>query len=112
MFCLAAPPSSFATRAAAAFSNSFSEDPLLTGRMAGAAIDGAQSRHLISTIKHFALNDQETDRVVLDARIDRAALRESDLLAFEIGIEQGRPGSLMCAYNQVNGSMPAKTAGC
>ena len=81
----------------------FSEDPLLTGLMAGAAIDGAQSRHIISTIKHFALNDQETDRVVLDARIDPAAARESDLLAFEIGIEQGRPGSVMCAYNQVNG---------
>jgi beta-glucosidase len=80
-----------------------SEDPLLTGRMAGAAIDGAQSRHVISTIKHFALNDQETDRVVLDARIDRASLRESDLLAFEIGVEQGRPGSVMCAYNQING---------
>ena len=81
----------------------FSEDPLLTGLMAGAAIDGAQSRHIISTIKHFALNDQETDRVVLDARIDPAAARESDLLAFEIGIEHGRPGSVMCAYNQVNG---------
>ena len=81
----------------------FSEDPLLTGRMAGAAIEGAQSRHVISTIKHFALNDQETDRVVLDARIDRASLRESDLLAFEIGVEQGRPGSVMCAYNQING---------
>src|SRR5271165_393288 len=81
----------------------FSEDPLLTGLMAGAAIDGAQSRHVISTIKHFALNNQETDRVVLDARIDRAAARESDLLAFEIGIEQGRPGAVMCAYNQVNG---------
>jgi beta-glucosidase len=59
----------------------FSEDPLLTGLMAGAVIDGVQSRHVISTIKHFALNDQETDRVVLDARIDRAAARESDLLA-------------------------------
>jgi beta-glucosidase len=82
----------------------FSEDPLLTGRMVGAAIDGAQSRHIISTIKHFALNDQETDRVVLDVRIDLAAARESDLLAFEIGIEQGRPGSVMCAYNQVNGA--------
>ena len=81
----------------------FSEDPLLTGLMAGAAIDGAQSRHVISTIKHFALNNQETDRVVLDTRIDRAAVRESDLLAFEIGIEQGRPGAVMCAYNQVNG---------
>ncbi|HXE24196.1 MAG TPA: glycoside hydrolase family 3 protein, partial [Roseiarcus sp.] len=81
----------------------FSEDPLLTGEMAGAVIGGAQSRHIISTVKHFALNDQETDRVVLDARIDRAAMRESDLLAFEIAIERGRPGAVMCAYNQVNG---------
>ncbi|MBV8442645.1 MAG: glycoside hydrolase family 3 protein [Hyphomicrobiales bacterium] len=81
----------------------FSEDPLLAGLMAGAAIDGVQSRHVLSTIKHFALNDQETDRVALDARIDRAAARESDLLAFEIGIEQGRPGAVMCAYNEVNG---------
>ena len=82
----------------------FSEDPLLTGLMAGSVIEGVQSRHIISTIKHFALNAQETDRVVLDARIDPAAMRESDLLAFEIAIERGRPGAVMCAYNQVNGS--------
>ncbi len=82
----------------------FSEDPLLTGVMAGAMIAGAQSRHIISTVKHFALNAQETDRVVLNARIDPAATRESDLLAFEIAIERGRPGSVMCAYNQVNGA--------
>lgn len=80
-----------------------SEDPLLTGLMVGAAIDGAESRGIISTIKHYALNDQETNRAELDARIDRAAARELDLLAFEIGIERGRPGSVMCAYNQVNG---------
>jgi beta-glucosidase len=82
----------------------FSEDPLLTGIMAGSMVEGVQSRHIISTIKHFALNAQETDRVVLDARIDPAATRESDLLAFEIAIERGRPGSVMCAYNQVNGA--------
>ena len=82
----------------------FSEDPLLTGLMAGSMIEGVQSRHIISTIKHFALNAQETDRVVLDARIDPAATRESDLLAFEIAIERGRPGAVMCAYNQLNGS--------
>jgi len=81
----------------------FSEDPLLTGLMAGAEIAGAQSRGLIATVKHFALNAQETDRVVLDARIDPAEARESDLLAFEIAIERGRPGAVMCAYNQVNG---------
>jgi beta-glucosidase len=82
----------------------FSEDPLLTGIMAGGMIEGVQSRHIISTIKHFALNAQETDRFVLNAHVDPAATRESDLLAFEIAIERGRPGSVMCAYNQVNGS--------
>jgi beta-glucosidase len=82
----------------------FSEDPLLTGVMAGSMIEGVQSRRVISTIKHFALNAQETDRVVLNASIDPAATRESDLLAFEIAVERGRPGSVMCAYNQVNGS--------
>ena len=81
-----------------------SEDPLLTGLMAGSMIEGVQSRHIISTMKHFTLNAQETDRVVLDARIDPAAMRETDLLAFEIAIERGRPGAVMCAYNQVNGS--------
>ena len=75
------------------------EDPLLAGIMVGAHIKGVQSNHIVSTIKHFALNSQETGRTVLDARIDPAALRESDLLAFEIGIECGQPGSVMCAYN-------------
>lgn len=81
----------------------FGEDPLLAGVMAGAAIRGVESNHIVSTIKHFALNSQETGRMVLDARIAPAALRESDLLAFQIGIEQGKPGSVMCAYNRVNG---------
>ncbi|HVI98797.1 MAG TPA: beta-glucosidase [Sphingomonas sp.] len=79
------------------------EDPLLAGRMAGASIAGVQSNRIVSTVKHFALNSQETGRMVLDARIDEASLRESDLLAFEIAIERGRPGSVMCAYNKVNG---------
>ena len=79
------------------------EDPLLSGEMAGAHIAGVQSNRIVSTIKHFALNAQETGRMVLDARIDEAALRESDLLAFQIAIERGRPGSVMCAYNKING---------
>jgi beta-glucosidase len=79
------------------------EDPLLAGRMAGAHIAGVQSNRIVSTIKHFALNAQETGRGVLDARIDEAALRMSDLLAFQLAIEAGRPGSVMCAYNKVNG---------
>lgn len=80
------------------------EDPLLAGTLAGAAIRGIQSNHIVSTAKHFAINDQETGRMVLDAQIDEAALRESDLLAFEIAIETGHPGSVMCAYNRVGGT--------
>lgn len=79
------------------------EDPLLAGVMAGHAIKGVQSNHILSTIKHFALNDQETGRNVLNARLDEASLRESDLLAFQIAIEIGQPASVMCAYNRVNG---------
>ncbi|MGN6818270.1 MAG: beta-glucosidase [Sphingomonas sp.] len=79
------------------------EDPLLAGIMGGAHIAGVQSNHIVSTIKHFALNAQETGRMVLDARIDEASLRESDLLAFEIAIERGKPGSVMCSYNKLNG---------
>jgi len=78
------------------------EDPLLAGVMVGASIRGIQSRHLISTVKHFALNDQETARTVISINISDADARESDLLAFEIAIEHGDPGSVMCAYNRVN----------
>ena len=80
------------------------EDPLLTGMLVGAAIRGVQSKNIIATIKHFALNGQETGRKAVDSRIGEPAARESDLLAFQIGIEQGQPGSVMCAYNRVNGS--------
>jgi len=81
----------------------FGEDPLLAGTLAGEAVRGIQSQNVISTIKHFALNDQETGRQVLDARIAEDAARESDLLAFQIAIERGKPGAIMCAYNRVNG---------
>jgi beta-glucosidase len=79
------------------------EDPLLAGILTGEAVRGTQSEGVVSTIKHFALNDQETHRNTLNAVIGEAALRESDLLAFEIAIERGQPGSVMCAYNRVNG---------
>jgi beta-glucosidase len=79
------------------------EDPLLAGVIDGAHIKGVQSNHIVSTIKHFALNSQETGRMVADAKLDWTALHESDLLAFKIAIDQGRPGSVMCAYNLVNG---------
>jgi len=79
------------------------EDPLLAGTLAAAAVRGVESNHIVSTVKHFALNAQETGRTIVNARIDEAALRESDLLAFEIAVKDGRPGSVMCAYNKVNG---------
>ena len=79
------------------------EDPLLSGELAGAHIAGVQSNRIVSTVKHFALNSQETGRTVVDARIDEAAFRMSDLLAFQIAIERGQPGSVMCAYNKVGG---------
>lgn len=81
----------------------FGEDPLLSGTLAGHAIRGIQSNHIIATIKHFALNGQETGRKFVDSRISEGAARESDLLAFQLGIEIGNPGSVMCAYNKVNG---------
>ncbi len=86
------------------------EDPLLAGTLAGAHIAGVQSNRIVSTVKHLALNAQETGRMVVDARIGEAALRMSDLLAFEIAIERGQPGSVMCAYNKVNGDWACENA--
>ncbi len=79
------------------------EDPWLAGTMVGAQVAGIQSNHIVSTIKHYAFNDQETGRNILDVRVDEAAARQSDLLAFELALENGRPGSVMCSYNHVGG---------
>ncbi|HEY7958492.1 MAG TPA: glycoside hydrolase family 3 C-terminal domain-containing protein, partial [Sphingomicrobium sp.] len=66
-------------------------------------IDGIQSNHIVSTIKHYAVNDQETQRTSIDVTISAEAMRQSDLLAFEFAIEKGKPGSVMCSYNLING---------
>ncbi|MDR6787676.1 beta-glucosidase [Sphingomonas sp. BE138] len=79
------------------------EDPLLAGIMTGRQIKGIQSQNVVSTMKHFAFNGQETNRFNIDERIEEQAARQSDLLAFEIALEVGDPGSVMCAYNRVNG---------
>ena len=79
------------------------EDPLLSGTLAGHSIRGIQSNNIVSTIKHFALNNQETGRLFVDVRMDEADMRESDLLAFQIAIEEGQPGAVMCSYNRVGG---------
>jgi len=80
-----------------------SEDPLLGGTLTGHIIRGVQSNNIISTLKHYALNDQETGRGGLSVNMDEEAMRESDLLSFEIAIEIGNPGSVMCPYNRING---------
>lgn len=80
-----------------------SEDPLLTAVLAAEAINGTQAAGVISTIKHYSLNVNETNRHWLDAIIDPAAHRESDLLAFEMAIERAQPGAVMAGYNKVNG---------
>ncbi|WP_441602792.1 MULTISPECIES: beta-glucosidase [unclassified Dyella] len=79
------------------------EDPLLAGSIVAEAIKGIQGQHVISTIKHYALNDQETARNTINVQLGEQAMRESDLLAFEIAIERGKPASVMCSYNKING---------
>jgi beta-glucosidase len=80
------------------------EDPILAGKIAAAHINGVQSQHVIADIKHFAFNDQETGRTTANAIIDDRGGRESDLLAFEIGVKDGNVQSVMCSYNLTNGT--------
>ncbi|WP_267389195.1 glycoside hydrolase family 3 C-terminal domain-containing protein [Sphingomonas sp. GC_Shp_3] len=79
------------------------EDPLLAGTIAGAGARGVESAHIIGQVKHYAMNDQETGRNIVNAVIDRSAARMSDLLGFEIALEKSHAGSVMCAYNKVDG---------
>ena len=85
-----------------------SEDPLLTATIAAESVNGTQGQGVISTVKHYSLNCNETNRHWLDAVIDPDAHRESDLLAFEIAIERSRPGAVMTAYNKVNGDYASR----
>src|SRR5262249_20223574 len=62
------------------------------------------SNHIVSTMKHYAFNGQETNRFTIDVKIADKAARESDLLAFQFAYEIGKPASVMCAYNRVNGA--------
>lgn len=78
------------------------EDPLLAAEMGAALIRGVQSNHIVSTIKHYLINAQETGRTLVSAQISEPALRQSDALAFELAIEKSSPGSVMCSYNRIN----------
>jgi beta-glucosidase len=79
------------------------EDPILAGTLVGNRIKCEQAQHVIGDIKHYAVNDQESGRNDVNSIISKRAMRESDLLAFEIGISVGDPAAVMCSYNAING---------
>jgi beta-glucosidase len=81
----------------------FGEDPELAARMAVAYIRGVQGQGVVATVKHFAANNQETDRMTVSAELDARTLHEIYLPAFEAAVKEGGAWAVMCAYNRVNG---------
>ncbi len=80
-----------------------SEDPYFAGKMAASFIRGQQSAGVSSSVKHFAVNNQEYKRQNGDSQLDECTLREIYLTPFEIAVKEGRPGTVMCSYNKING---------
>ena len=87
----------------------FSEDPYLAGKMASGWISGLEDNGIAASLKHFAANNQETLRLVIDSIVDERALREIYLQAFEIAIKESNPSTVMCSYNRVNGDFASES---
>ncbi len=79
------------------------EDPVLAGKLVASVMKGLQEQHVMGDIKHYALNDQESGRNAVNVNIDQRAARESDLLAFEIGLTDSDIAAVMCSYNRLHG---------
>ena len=86
------------------------EDPVLSGELLTQRTLGTQSQHVIASIKHFAGNEQETNRMGGNSTIDERTLRELYLLPFEIAVNKAHPGSVMCSYNRLNGEYGCENA--
>lgn len=81
----------------------YSEDPLLSGVLASAYVNALQEQGVGASLKHFAANDQETERMVISADVDERTLREIHLSAFERVVTEAKPATVMCSYNKING---------
>ena len=79
------------------------EDPYLAAQTGAAEIEGIQSQHVLATVKHYALNDQETNRMTDSSNVDERTMQEIHLPAFEAAVKEAHVGSVMCSYNRVNG---------
>ncbi len=80
------------------------EDPLLAGTLAGQELKAEKALHIITDVKHYAVNDQDAGRIVVNSIIGKRAMRESDLMAFQIALKDSGAGAVMCSYNRINGT--------